>query len=174
MELSPRISKGDLLKWKQTNQPIIEINDIEINKEEIWSQQQLIQIQSSMKVSVQITMKLNSEFEVSEKIEFEVKEPFEVKSQVLGPPLTYLYLPTTELTPSTEIGDPLSTKTLIKSPNPSLNLPEAQQSYLKVSIKSRADCEMIIKDIKYNSTPESAVQVLSLNVSIIMISILDD
>lgn len=158
MELSPGVSKGDL-KWKETNQANIEINDIEIKKEEIWSQQQLIQIQSSMKVTVQISMKLNSEFEVSEKIEFEVKEPFEVKSQILGPPLTYLYLPNMEFTPSTEIADPLSTKTATKSSNPSLNLPEAQESFLKVSIKSKADCEMIIKSINYTSNHESAIQV---------------
>jgi len=159
MELSPGISKGDL-KWKETNQPNIEINDIKIKKEEIWSQQQLIQIQSSMKVTVQISLKLNLEFEVSERIEFEVKEPFEVKSQTLGPPLTYLYLPNMEFTPSTEIGNPLSIKTITKSPNSTFNLPEVQESFLKVSIKSKSDCKMIIKSIKYTSSHDSAMQVI--------------
>eukprot|EP00210_Caulerpa_lentillifera_P003471 g3312.t1 len=158
MELSTGVSEVQV-KWKETNSPVVEIQDLKIMKNEIWTQQHFIKINFPTKMVIQVKMKLNSEFEVVEKLEFEIKEPFVIQCQVFGPPLTYLYIPKTGVDALTGSENPLSVKAAAELPDSSINLPEDQDSFLKVSIKSKADCEMIIRGIEYSCSQASDIQI---------------
>lgn len=144
-------------QWTYNNIASYEIPHVSVEANDLWRKEAQILVSSFGVVSVRATLNINSEAQISECLSFEVKEPFQVENRVLSPPSLYLFLPSPSSVPSPLTTRPSHGKTT--TPFTTVDLAEGIHAFVHLSIKCKADCDLVLMDAEYLPAEDCPLEV---------------